>query len=120
MVPRLSGLMQMTKEIKFGSIIACISVGAERPVEIFEAKKKIWHFPAKAGSLYTMEDNFQSFLKHCIPQASTREARFSITFRLLVPKKRGQKRKQSTQKKANHFSRKKAGLDLANGPGSST
>ena len=51
-----------------GSIIACISVGETTKLEIYRGYKCLGKYSIAGGSLYSMEGNFQSFLKHAIPQ----------------------------------------------------
>ena len=71
-------------EIVDDSIIACLSFGETRAVEIWRKKDLVWRYEMEAGSLYVMDGKFQSFLKHGVPQdLSCKGRRISITFRHL-------------------------------------
>jgi len=118
------------------SKVVCVSFGQTQTLEIWEEKKRAGRYQIKAGSVYSMEGDFQKFLKHGITQApNTSGVRICITFRHLrklvpgdkvleVKAGKGKKRKKSPKvnsdgqlKKSTHKDRvkKKAGRDVTSG-----
>jgi alkylated DNA repair dioxygenase AlkB len=82
-----------------GSIIACVSLGQDRAIEISQDGKSA-RYTIKAGSLYSMEGDFQEFLDHGVPQApkNSKGTRYSITFRHLHKNAPTGKRKSYSKK----------------------
>ena len=92
------------------SKVVCVSLGQTHSLDIWENKQRVGRYPIKAGSIYSMEGEFQKFLRHGIAQAVNNSGvRIIITFRHLhklpqgdrvVEKKgnNGKKRKKSHPK----------------------
>jgi hypothetical protein len=66
------------------SKVVCVSVGKNRAIKISQKGERPVQYMIKAGALYSMEGDFQEFLKHGVPQAPNSPGiRYSITFRHL-------------------------------------
>ena len=90
------------KTIVPNSTIVSVSVGRDNAIEIFDLDGKlVLRFVAQSGSLYAMQEAFQKFLMHGVPQSGIQKMRYSLTFRHMKPEavKQGVKRKQLTKKK---------------------